>query len=208
MYEPPQRFAVYVPEDFAPEVRRCVVLFLEPVTHPIERFDHVEGVLSRVFRRRLCDAGARLCVRTHNRAWTKPLRGSFRVVIVGANPSYCIFEKSDCDIMEALLVAALPCRKGASHDCSSTTNDGGYAGTECVASHAGIVSPTGFTIRTSLRQVAGCADSRAHSRVSSLSDEREEAGCRFNTHRSCGTSLREARLSSHYRIGFASPWLR
>src|SRR6202158_3110290 len=83
--------------------------------------------------------------------WTKPLRGSCRVAIVGANPSYCIFERSDCDIMEALLVAALPCRKGACHDCSSKTNDGGYAGTESVSSHAGIVSPTGFAVRTPLR---------------------------------------------------------
>jgi integrase/recombinase XerD len=53
--------------------------------------------------------------------------------------------------MEALLVVALQCRKGASHDCSSTTNDGGYAGTESVTSHAGIVSPTGFAVRTPLR---------------------------------------------------------
>src|SRR6202163_2941210 len=88
---------------------------------------------------------------SHNAPWTKPLRGSCRVAIVGANPSYCIFERSDCDIMEALLVAALPCRKGACHDCSSTTNDGGYAGTESVASHAGILSPTGFAVRTPLR---------------------------------------------------------
>src|SRR6266700_953765 len=59
----------------------------------------------------------------HYLPWTKPLRGSCRVAIVGADPSYCIFERSDCDIMEALLVAALPCRKGASYECSSTTND-------------------------------------------------------------------------------------
>src|SRR5207344_1818409 len=55
-----------------------------------------------------------LCRRRHKVHWTKPLRGSCRVAIVGADPSYCIFERSDCDIMEALLVAALPCRKGAS----------------------------------------------------------------------------------------------
>src|ERR1700688_4757609 len=86
-----------------------------------------------------------------NHVRTKPLRGSCRVAFVGADPSYCIVERSDCDIMEALLVAAFPCRKGASHDCSSATNDGGYAGTESVASHAGIVSPTGFAVRTPLR---------------------------------------------------------
>src|ERR1700730_3867017 len=88
-----------------------------------------------------------------------------------------------------LLATAVPYRKGASHDCSSTTNDGGYAGTEFVASYPGILSPTGFSVRTPLRKVAGCAGSRAHSHVSNLSDEREEAGCRFNTHRRCGTSL-------------------
>src|SRR5207344_3575004 len=65
-------------------------------------------------RRGSGNGGAGLCAWAHNRAWTKPLRGSCRVAIVGADPSYCIFERSDCDIMEALLVAALPCRKGAS----------------------------------------------------------------------------------------------
>jgi hypothetical protein len=38
----------------------------------------------------------------HYLSWTKPLRGSCRVAIVGADPSYRIFERSDCDIMEAL----------------------------------------------------------------------------------------------------------
>src|ERR1700730_1351983 len=91
----------------------------------------------------------------HTATWTKPLRGSCRVAMVGATPSSCIFEEVRLRHHGGLLAAALPYRKGASHDCSSTTNDGGYAGSESVASHAGIISPTGLAIRTPLRQVAG-----------------------------------------------------
>src|SRR5258708_21889764 len=104
---------------------------------------------------------------------------------VGATLSSCIFEEVRLRHHGGLLAAAV----GASHDCSSTTNDGGYAATEFVASYPGILCPTGFAVRTPLRQVAGCAGSRAHAHVSNLSDERGEAGCRFNTHRHCGTSL-------------------
>ena len=95
-----------------------------------------------------------LCRHRHKIHWTKPLRGSCRVAMVGATPSSCIFEEVRLRHHGGLLAAALPYRKGASHDCSSTTNDGGYAGSEFVASHAGIISPTGLAIRTPLRQVA------------------------------------------------------
>ena len=61
--------------------------------------------------------------------------------------------KFDCETMEALL-AAFSYRKGASHDCSSTTDDRGHAGTESVTAYTGIVSATGIAVRTSLRQVA------------------------------------------------------
>src|SRR5271166_4730933 len=87
----------------------------------------------------------------HYLSWTKPLRGSaaWQPLVPSHRPAF--LRKSDCDIMEALFAEALPCRKGASHDCSSTTNDGGYAGSESVDSHAGIVSSTGFAVRTPLR---------------------------------------------------------
>src|SRR5580658_6495955 len=73
----------------------------------------------------------------HYSYWTKPLRGSCRVALVGATPSSCIFEEGRLRHHGGLLAAALPYCKGASHDCSSTTNDRGYAGTEPVTSHAG-----------------------------------------------------------------------
>jgi hypothetical protein len=43
---------------------------------------------------------------------------------IGATPSSCILRKSDCDIMEGCSLGRPYC-KGASHDCSTTTNDGG-----------------------------------------------------------------------------------
>jgi hypothetical protein len=70
---------------------------------------------------------------------------------VGATPSSCIFEEVRLRHYGGLLATAVPYRKGASHDCSSTTNDGGYAGTEFFASYPGILSPTGFAVRTPLR---------------------------------------------------------
>src|SRR5260370_29957947 len=69
---------------------------------------------------------------------------------VGATPSSCIFEEVRLRHHGGLLAAAVPYRKGASHDCSSATNDGGYAGTEFVAPYPGILSPTGFAVRTPL----------------------------------------------------------
>src|SRR5258708_36223122 len=69
---------------------------------------------------------------------------------VGATLS-CIFEEVRLRHHGGLLAAAVPYRKGASHDCSSTTNDGGYAATEFVASYPGILCPTGFAVRTPLR---------------------------------------------------------
>src|ERR1700738_2933679 len=70
---------------------------------------------------------------------------------VGATLSSCIFEEVRLRHHGGLLAAAVPYRKGASHDCSSTTNDGGYAATEFVASYPGILCPTGFAVRTPLR---------------------------------------------------------
>src|SRR5260221_10784244 len=70
---------------------------------------------------------------------------------VGATLSSCIFEEVRLRHHGRLLAAAVPYRKGASHDCSSTTNDGGYAATEFVASYPGILCPTGFAVRTPLR---------------------------------------------------------
>src|SRR6266852_2783298 len=70
---------------------------------------------------------------------------------VGATPSSCIFEEVRLRHHGGLLAAAVPYRKGASHDCSSTTNDRGYAGTEFFASYPGILSPTGFAVRAPLR---------------------------------------------------------
>src|SRR5882724_511696 len=70
---------------------------------------------------------------------------------VGATPSSCIFEEVRLRHHGGLVAAAVPYRKGASHDCSSTTNDRGYAGTEFFASYPGILSPTGFAVRAPLR---------------------------------------------------------
>src|SRR5260370_23756541 len=96
--------------------------------------------------------------------------------------------KLDCDTLEALL-AALSYRKGASHDGSSTTNDRGHAGAESVAAYTGIVSPTGIAVRTVLPHGAGCFDARAHSDLSNLPHEREEAGPQLNTYGCCGASV-------------------
>jgi transposase len=139
-----------------------------------------------------------LCRARHKAVWTKPLRG--RAVWQPSVPpvSTCLFERLRLRHHEGLLAAAFPCRKGASHDCSPTTNDRGYAGAESVASHAGVVSPTGLAIRTPLRSVAGCADSRAHSHLSNLSDQREEAGYQFNTCRRRGASIP---LQGHTQAG-------
>src|SRR5258708_31296853 len=70
---------------------------------------------------------------------------------VAATLSSCIFSEIRLRHHGGLLAAAVPYRKGASHDCSSTTNDGGYAATEFVASYPGILCPTGFAVRTPLR---------------------------------------------------------
>src|SRR5215475_9195877 len=94
--------------------------------------------------------------------------------------------KFDCD--EGLL-AALSYRKGASHDCSSRTDDRRHAGAESVAAYASIVSPTGIALRALLRHVAGCFDPRAHSDLSDLPRKREEAGHQLDTSGCCGASV-------------------
>lgn len=68
-----------------------------------------------------------------------------------------VLVKFDCDAMKALFVA-LSYRKGASLDCSSTTDDRGHASTKSVAAYASIVSPAGIAVRSSLPHVAGCFD--------------------------------------------------
>jgi hypothetical protein len=69
--------------------------------------------------------------------------------------------KLQYDTLKALL-AALSCRKGASHNYSSTTDDRGHAGAESVTAYAGVVSPAGFAVRTLLLNVAKCFDPRTH----------------------------------------------
>src|SRR5215469_1779183 len=96
--------------------------------------------------------------------------------------------KFHCDTVEGLL-AALSYRKGASYDCSSTTDDRGHAGAESVAAYAGIVSPTGIAVRTLLRHGAGWFDHRAHSDLSDLPCKREEAGHQLDTYGCCGASV-------------------
>src|SRR5258707_9693249 len=86
--------------------------------------------------------------------------------------------KFDCDTLEALL-AALSYRKGASHDCSSTTDDRRHAGAESIAAYAGIVSPAGLAVCTLLPHVSRCIDPRAHPDLSDLPHEREEAGAQL-----------------------------
>src|ERR1700741_71565 len=93
----------------------------------------------------------RLCAAVHNRIWTKPLRGSDSWhAPLPPSDLPAVLMKFDCDTMKALFVA-LSYRKGASHDCSSTTDDRGHAGAESITSYAGIVPPTGIAVRTSLR---------------------------------------------------------
>jgi hypothetical protein len=100
----------------------------------------------------------RLCRRRHRRHWIKPLRGSDSRKGPVRLPSLPVFTmKFDCDTLMALL-AAPSYRKGASHDCSSTTDDRGRAGAGSVAAYPGIVSPTSFAIGTVLSYVAGYSD--------------------------------------------------
>jgi integrase len=106
--------------------------------------------------------------------------------------------KFHCDTVEGLL-AALSYRKGASHDCSSTTDDRGHAGAESVAAYASIVSPTGFAVRTLLPHVARCFDPRAHSDLSDLPYKREEAGHQLDTY-GC------AALRFLYRVTLKKEW--
>src|ERR1700751_5976294 len=96
--------------------------------------------------------------------------------------------KLECDALNALL-AALSCRKGASHDYSSTKDDRGHAGAESLTAYAGVVSPAGFAVRTLLSNVAECFDPRTHPDLSDLSHEREEAGAQFDTFGCCGASV-------------------
>src|SRR5258708_19776481 len=63
---------------------------------------------------------------------------------VGATLSSCIFEEVRLRHHGGLLAAAVPYRKGASHDCSSATNDGGYPGTEFSAPYPATLSPPVF----------------------------------------------------------------
>src|SRR6516162_2051518 len=116
----------------------------------------------------------RLCRLRHRRHWTKPLRGidSWRVRVPPSDLS-AVLMKFDCDAMKALFVA-LSHRKGASHDCSSTTDDRGHAGAESVAAYAGVVSSTGVIVRTLLPHIAGIADPRTHPDLSNLPHKREE----------------------------------
>ena len=57
------------------------------------------------------------------------------------------------------------------------------------AEHANLLSAAGLPVRTPFRQIPGTAGSRADSQLPGLSDQREEAGARFDTHRGCGASL-------------------
>jgi hypothetical protein len=59
----------------------------------------------------------------HYLRWTKPLRGSDSwQLLVPPFDRPAVLMKFDCDTMKALFIA-LSHRKGASHDCSSTSDD-------------------------------------------------------------------------------------
>src|ERR1700680_1687443 len=61
----------------------------EYVVHALQKAGAVKLMTPELIAT-LCDHA--LCRARHRACWTKPLRGSCRVAIVGADPSHCIFE--------------------------------------------------------------------------------------------------------------------